>query len=110
MERTEDAAFGPVDRIGQLTMRNLDIADSRAKLELYAAQGLLGADARELVGELTPGGAAAISANPAAVGRRQRGRRARPRRHGVRHRLRVPCTVVRGDPGGRLAAGITSIR
>ena len=68
MERTEDAAFGPVDRIGQLTMRNLDIADSRAKLELYASQGLLGADARELVGELTPGGAAAISANPAAVG------------------------------------------
>ena len=68
MERTEDAAFGPVDRIGQLTMRNLDIADSRAKLELYAAQGLLGADARELVGELAPGGAAAISANPSAGG------------------------------------------
>ncbi|MFM6850084.1 MAG: argininosuccinate synthase, partial [Terrabacter sp.] len=67
MERTEDAAFGPVDRIGQLTMRNLDIADSRAKLELYAAQGLLGADAHELVGELAPGGAAAISANPAAA-------------------------------------------
>ena len=37
MERTEDSAFGPVDRIGQLTMRNLDIADSRAKLEQYAA-------------------------------------------------------------------------
>ena len=37
MERTENAAFGPTDRIGQLTMRNLDIADSRAKLELYAA-------------------------------------------------------------------------
>jgi argininosuccinate synthase len=36
MERTDNAAFGPVDRIGQLTMRNLDIADSRAKLELYA--------------------------------------------------------------------------
>ncbi len=36
MERTENAAFGPVDRIGQLTMRNLDIADSRAKLEQYA--------------------------------------------------------------------------
>src|SRR5690349_2289400 len=67
MERTEDAAFGPVDRIGQLTMRNLDIADSRAKLELYAAQGLLGSDAHELVGELAPGGAAAISANPAAA-------------------------------------------
>ncbi len=36
MERTDNAAFGPVDRIGQLTMRNLDIADSRAKLEQYA--------------------------------------------------------------------------
>ncbi|MDN5791163.1 MAG: argininosuccinate synthase, partial [Micrococcales bacterium] len=58
---------GPVDRIGQLTMRNLDIADSRAKLEQYAAQGLLGADSRALVGELTPGGAAAIAANPAAA-------------------------------------------
>ena len=42
MERTESAAFGPADRIGQLTMRNLDIADTRAKLELYAAQGQLG--------------------------------------------------------------------
>jgi argininosuccinate synthase len=44
MERTDNAAFGPADRIGQLTMRNLDIADSRAKLENYAAlpQVLLG--------------------------------------------------------------------
>jgi argininosuccinate synthase len=67
MERTEDAAFGPVDRIGQLTMRNLDIADSRAKLELYAASGLLGVRHRELVGELEPGGAKAISANPLAA-------------------------------------------
>jgi argininosuccinate synthase len=39
MERTEDAAFGPADRIGQLTMRNLDIADTRAKLDLYRRQG-----------------------------------------------------------------------
>ena len=39
MERTESAAFGPADRIGQLTMRNLDIADTRAKLEMYRAQG-----------------------------------------------------------------------
>src|SRR6201990_975640 len=38
MEKTDNAAFGPVDRIGQLTMRTLDIADSRAKLEQYAAQ------------------------------------------------------------------------
>jgi argininosuccinate synthase len=42
MERTADSAFGPVDRIGQLTMRNLDIADSRAKLEQYAAMGMVG--------------------------------------------------------------------
>jgi argininosuccinate synthase len=67
MERTEDAAFGPVDRIGQLTMRNLDIADSRAKLELYAAQGQLVARHQDLVGELEPGGATAISANPLAA-------------------------------------------
>ena len=38
MERVENPAFGPTDRIGQLTMRNLDIADSRAKLEAYAGQ------------------------------------------------------------------------
>ena len=36
MEKVEDAAFTPADRIGQLTMRNLDIADTRAKLNLYA--------------------------------------------------------------------------
>ncbi len=41
MERVEDAAFGPQDRIGQLTMRNLDIADSRAKLEQYRQAGRL---------------------------------------------------------------------
>jgi argininosuccinate synthase len=68
MERTEDAAFGPVDRIGQLTMRNLDIADSRAKLELYAAQGQLVARHQDLVGDLEPGGAKEISANPRAAG------------------------------------------
>ena len=39
MERTEDAAFGPEDRIGQLTMRNLDIQDTRHKLDLYRKQG-----------------------------------------------------------------------
>jgi argininosuccinate synthase len=39
MERTEDAAFGPGDRIGQLTMRNLDIADTRQKLDMYRRQG-----------------------------------------------------------------------
>jgi argininosuccinate synthase len=60
MERTEEAAFGPVERIGQLTMRNLDIADSREKLELYAAHGLLGEDSKALVGQLEPGGAEQI--------------------------------------------------
>ncbi|WP_265446935.1 argininosuccinate synthase [Flexivirga meconopsidis] len=65
MERTEDAAFGPTDRIGQLTMRNLDIADTRSKLELYAGLGALPERETDLVGELKPGGAAAISANPA---------------------------------------------
>ncbi len=33
--------FGPLDRIGQLTMRNLDIADSRDKLGVYAKSGVL---------------------------------------------------------------------
>lgn len=52
MERTESAAFGPTDRIGQLTMRNLDIADTRAKLEIYAKQGQLGSGEFRLVAEL----------------------------------------------------------
>ncbi|MDR0284852.1 MAG: argininosuccinate synthase [Propionibacteriaceae bacterium] len=50
MERVEDAAFGPVDRIGQLTMRNLDIADTRSRLEQYAELGLVGGRIGELVG------------------------------------------------------------
>jgi argininosuccinate synthase len=33
--------FGPLDRIGQLTMRNLDIEDSRHKIELYRRAGAL---------------------------------------------------------------------
>src|ERR1700735_4264634 len=41
MEKVDDAAFTPADRIGQLTMRNLDITDTRAKLDLYAEAGLL---------------------------------------------------------------------
>jgi len=52
MERTESAAFGPQDRIGQLTMRNLDIADTRAKLELYADQGQLGSGDFKLVAQI----------------------------------------------------------
>ena len=52
MERTEDAAFGPTDRIGQLTMRNLDIADTRSKLEMYRNQGQLGGGDFTLIKEL----------------------------------------------------------
>ncbi|MBN9419109.1 MAG: argininosuccinate synthase [Candidatus Eremiobacteraeota bacterium] len=69
MERTENAAFGPKDRIGQLTMRNLDIADSRTKLEQYATMpgGELGRT--PLFGQLDAAGldvagAKAIAANP----------------------------------------------
>jgi argininosuccinate synthase len=40
MEKTE-SAFSPRDRIGQLTMRNLDIADTREKLLTYSKAGLL---------------------------------------------------------------------
>jgi len=52
MEKTEEVAFGPADRIGQLTMRNLDIADTRSKLELYASQGQLGSADFDLIKEI----------------------------------------------------------
>jgi argininosuccinate synthase len=65
MERTDNAVFGPTDRIGQLTMRNLDIADSRAKLEAYAAQpqdqGHVLVEHGNLYGALEPGGADRIA-------------------------------------------------
>lgn len=41
MEKVEGAAFTPLDRIEQLTMRNLDITDTRAKLGIYSQSGLL---------------------------------------------------------------------
>jgi len=44
MEKGE-SAFSPADRIGQLTMRNLDIEDTRAKLATYTQCGLLGTSA-----------------------------------------------------------------
>src|SRR5688572_23268653 len=66
MERVENAAFGPTDRIGQLTMRNLDIADSRAKLEAYAGQpheqGTVLVEHGTLFGELPAGGFDRIAA------------------------------------------------
>ncbi len=51
MERGE-AFFTPLDRIGQLTMRNLDIADTREKLELYADTGLLRVNTKNDVPQL----------------------------------------------------------
>ncbi len=36
-----DSVFSPDDRIGQLTMRNLDITDTREKLFNYVETGLL---------------------------------------------------------------------
>ncbi|QYJ05153.1 argininosuccinate synthase [Nocardioides panacisoli] len=72
MERVEHAAFGPTDRIGQLTMRNLDIADSRDKLELYAGQpldqGQLIVENGTLFGDLPAGGADRITTNPSVTG------------------------------------------
>ncbi|KGQ70827.1 argininosuccinate synthase [Chelonobacter oris] len=41
MEKVENAPFSPADRIGQLTMRNLDIVDTREKLGIYTQTGLL---------------------------------------------------------------------
>ncbi len=41
MEKGE-GAFTPADRIGQLTMRNLDIQDTRQKLGVYTQTGLIG--------------------------------------------------------------------
>ncbi len=52
MEKVENAPFSPADRIGQLTMRNLDIVDTRAKLGLYSSVGLLSAEGNALFPQL----------------------------------------------------------
>src|SRR3954469_20219386 len=51
MEKTESAFFAAADRIGQLTLRNLDIADTREKLGVYGDAGLLGDAGVPLLGE-----------------------------------------------------------
>lgn len=53
MEKVE-GAFTPADRIGQLTMRNLDIQDTRAKLGIYSSTGLLGGSEGATVSLLAP--------------------------------------------------------
>jgi argininosuccinate synthase len=54
MEKGE-AFFTPLDRIGQLTMRNLDIADTREKLEVYTQAGLLRQAGESAVPQLPSG-------------------------------------------------------
>jgi argininosuccinate synthase len=46
--------FTPGDRIGQLTMRNLDIEDTRDKLRVYGESGLLGKGGVPLLGDEKP--------------------------------------------------------
>ena len=47
MEKGEEVYFTPADRIGQLTMRNLDIADTREKIRVYHRVGLMGTTPHE---------------------------------------------------------------
>jgi argininosuccinate synthase len=54
MEKGE-SAFSPQDRIGQLTMRNLDISDTREKLFTYAQLGLLSPGEGTTLPQLTDG-------------------------------------------------------
>jgi argininosuccinate synthase len=57
MEKVE-GAFTPADRIGQLTLRNLDIEDTRAKLAIYTQTGLLGSASEGAIPLLSGPGAA----------------------------------------------------
>jgi argininosuccinate synthase len=57
MERGE-GAFTPADRIGQLTMRDLDITDTRAKLGIYSSTGLLASAEGSIPLLAQPGGGA----------------------------------------------------
>lgn len=52
MEKVENAPFDPIDRIGQLTMRNLDVADTRNKLGIYSQTGLLTANKDSVLPQL----------------------------------------------------------
>jgi len=54
MEKGDEVFFTPRDRIGQLTMRNLDIADTRDKLRVYGQSGLIGKGGVPLLGEDKP--------------------------------------------------------
>ncbi len=62
MEKGE-GMFTPLDRIGQLTMRNMDIADTRQKLAVYTGAGLLGVHSDGGIPLLSGGADAASSSN-----------------------------------------------
>lgn len=53
MEKVEDAPFSPADRIGQLTMRNLDLIDTRDKLAIYSKAGLLSVSSANALPQLS---------------------------------------------------------
>ena len=55
MEKVEDAPFSQADRIGQLTMRNLDIVDTRDKLRVYSEAGLLSLGGNAALAQLNDG-------------------------------------------------------
>jgi argininosuccinate synthase len=74
MEKGEKVHFTPADRIGQLTLRNLDIADTRDKLRVYGETGLLGdatAGGVPLLGPAKP----AKASKPAKATKPAKGRR-----------------------------------
>lgn len=60
MEKVENAPFSPADRIGQLTMRNLDIVDTRGKLGIYSRAGLLSQGGGAALPQLDDGSSKAI--------------------------------------------------
>ena len=108
MERNANAAFGPTDRIGQLTMRNLDIADTRTRLPGYAGRGQLVAEDHLRsditlhldLGDVTENLSAYASSSELESGDSRRPRVPRPRGDGVRHRLsagRPGCTGLRAS-------------
>jgi len=54
MEKGDEVYFTPGDRIGQLTMRNLDIVDTRDKLRVYGETGVIGKTGMPLLGGEKP--------------------------------------------------------
>ena len=90
MERVENAAFGPTDRIGQLTLRNLDIADSRSQARAVrrASRSTRARYSSSTASSSAPSRRrCARGSPPTRRWRDDRRRGPRPRRHGGRHRL-----------------------